>query len=103
VALPVIEQVPFNLPTSGVPELDRWAVNFAREMVSAFREHGTRINLAITNDGETPMEAPFILGDFTIATLPSAANFERGIVYVSDGAVGQKFRGSDGAAWVNLG
>lgn len=100
---PVIERVFLNQPNSGNPGLDNWAADFARAVIQAFQEHGLRLNLAVTSDGDTHMEAPLFLATFTVATLPVAADFESAIIYVSDGAGGQKFRGSDGAAWVNLG
>ncbi len=40
---------------------------------------------------------------FTEATKPSAAGNAGRIVYVSDGAAGSKFQGSDGTSWVSLG
>lgn len=46
---------------------------------------------------------PFELPEFTVATLPDATKWDGSIIYVSDGAAGQKFRGSDGTTWVNLG
>lgn len=102
-AKPVIERPLIGELSSSDPELNRWAAFFGRQIVEALQEHGTRLNLAITDDGETPMKAALILATFTVATLPTAADFEGGIIYVSDGAAGEKFRGSDGAAWVNLG
>ena len=102
-AKPVIERVLINEPRSTDPQLNRWASFFGRQIVQALQDHGTRLNLAITDDGDTPMKAPLILATFTVATLPSAADFEGGAIYVSDGAGGTKFRGSDGTAWVDLG
>lgn len=40
---------------------------------------------------------------YTIATLPTPAPTATVIVYVSDGAAGQKYRGWNGTLWVNLG
>lgn len=102
-AKPVIERVFLNQPGSTDPQLNLWAADFARAVIEAFQEHGLRLNLAITSDGETEMTAALILATFTVATLPTPADFEGGIIYVSDGAAGAKFRGSDGTAWVNLG
>ena len=45
----------------------------------------------------------FKTGTYTIATLPAAAAGNAGcFVYVSDEIAGQKFKGSDGAAWLNI-
>ena len=43
------------------------------------------------------------LRSYTAATLPTASVYPGAIVYVSDGTSGNKFRGSDGSAWINLG
>ena len=40
---------------------------------------------------------------YTAATLPAASTVTGLIVYVSDGAVGSKFQGSNGVGWVSLG
>jgi len=42
-------------------------------------------------------------GVFTTATRPAAADYAGFIIYVSDGAGGSKFQGSDGSSWVSLG
>lgn len=46
---------------------------------------------------------PLQLPSYTTAGRPSATAFTGQMIYVSDGAAGAKFQGSDGAAWVNLG
>lgn len=46
---------------------------------------------------------PIQLPSYTVAGRPSATAFTGQVIYVSDGAAGAKFQGSDGAAWVNLG
>ena len=102
-AKPVIERVLINEPNSTDRELNRWASFFGRQIVTALQEHGTRLNLAITDDGDTPMTGPLILSPFTVATLPNAVDFDGGFIYVIDGAAGETVRGSAGAAGVRLG
>lgn len=46
---------------------------------------------------------PIQVARYTEATLPSAADWEAGVIYVTDGAAGTRFRGSDGTSWVTLG
>jgi len=46
-----------------------------------------------------PPELPF----YAVADLPDPALHEGTIVYVSDGASGAVFRGSNGTSWVSLG
>jgi len=48
-------------------------------------------------------KSPVTPPTYTVATRPDVTLNEGGIIYVSDGAAGAKFQGSDGAAWVNLG
>jgi hypothetical protein len=43
------------------------------------------------------------LGNFTLATRPPTGGIAGALIYVSDAPAGQKFQGSDGATWVNLG
>ena len=49
------------------------------------------------------MTGPLELMTYTIATTPAPAAGNAGaIIYVSDEVAGQKFKGSNGAAWVFL-
>lgn len=64
---------------------------------------GFRINRVLPKDGTEAMSNPLILASFTTATRPSAGSWTGGIIFVSDGAAGSKFQGSDGSAWVSLG
>lgn len=41
--------------------------------------------------------------EFTVATIPAAADWKGRIIFVSDGGAGAKFQASTGSAWVNLG
>jgi hypothetical protein len=43
------------------------------------------------------------LQSFTTAGRPTASSYTGGLIYVSDGAAGSKFQGSDGTSWVSLG
>jgi hypothetical protein len=73
-----------------------WLQSFVTTLKQSFRLHSHLFPAVLS--GELKPQT------YTVATLPaaSAANASS-IVYVSDGAAGTKFRGSDGAAWVNLG
>ena len=62
-----------------------------------------RVNEVLPKDGTEAMEGPLVLKSYTVATLPTASSWTGGIIYVSDGSAGQRFRGSHGGAWVNLG
>lgn len=67
------------------------------------RETLYRLNRVLPKDGSEPMEDPLVLMTFTIATRPAASTWTGGTIFVSDGAVGSKFQGSDGTSWVGLG
>lgn len=75
----------------------------AKILLAEFFDHGFRLNRVLPKDGTEAMTAPLVLAEYTVATLPTASDWEGGVIYVSDGAAGQKFRGSDGTSWVNLG
>lgn len=83
--------------------IGNWAVSMIRQLTTVFQQYGYRLNRSITIDGAQAMDNPLVLATFTTTTLPAAADWEGGIIYVSDGAAGAKFRGSDGTSWVNLG
>lgn len=96
---PVIVTV--SLPR--VQLLDQLDATWGAVLIEAIQQHGQRLNDSIHKDGGIAMVNPLVLGPFLNASLPTAANWTGGIIYVSDGAAGTKFRGSDGVAWVNLG
>lgn len=56
-----------------------------------------RLNNCYPKDGTEGLTA------YTVATRPAATSAPGAIIYVSDGAAGAKFQGSDGTNWVNLG
>lgn len=74
-----------------------------RSLIFLFNEYGYRINRVLPTDGTEPMIGPLELMTYTVATLPTAADYEGSVIYVSDGGAGTKFRGSDGTSWVSLG
>lgn len=80
---------------------------YLQSLLEALRQHfvrlASRANGTLPKDGTEAMTAPLTLMTYTVATLPTAASYPGAIIYVSDGAAGAKFRGSDGSAWVNLG
>ena len=84
-------------PSSGV------LTSLVQVLLRLFGVYGFRLNRVLPKDGTEAMEAPLELETYTVATLPAFADYEGCIIYVSDGAGGTKFRGSNGAAWVNLG
>lgn len=62
-----------------------------------------RWNESFPRDGSERFEAPLPLKTYTTGTVPTASEYAGSLIYVSDGSAGQKFRGSDGTSWVNLG
>ena len=97
---PVLEKSSFPAPISGFIS---FATSLITELAFRFEQMGFRVNRTLPKDGSEVMTGPFGLMTYTIATLPDATASEGALIYVSDGSSGQKFRGSDGAAWVNLG
>src|SRR5262245_18978059 len=95
----VLEAV--TLATSRTPEsvLRSWAVY----LTPLLRDIGYRLNRVLPKDGSESPTSTSHLATYTVATRPAAASWPGSIIYVSDGAAGAKFQGSDGAAWVNLG
>lgn len=62
-----------------------------------------RVNATLPKDGTEAMTGPLELSSYLTAARPTAADYEGAIIYVSDGAAGSKFQGSDGTSWVSLG
>ena len=74
-------------------------------LLRMFSVSGYRLNRVLPNDGTEPMTGPLPLATYLDGppdTKPAAADFEGTIIYVSDGGAGHLFRGSNGAAWVDL-
>jgi hypothetical protein len=63
------------------------------------RDAFTRLNDLIKRTGGERGEAFGPLPDYTVATLPSAANNARCLIYVSDGTSNKRLAISDGVAW----
>jgi hypothetical protein len=103
-AEPVIER-PAITPPFGrtLDALSSWAGSVVTVIANVIGQHGYRINRVLPKDGTEAMTAPLPLMTYTVATLPTAADYEGNIIYVSDGSAGENFRGSDGSTWVNLG
>lgn len=57
----------------------------------------------LKTSGKLEAGGPIKPATYTTATRPAAASHTGSIIYVSDGAAGSKFQGSDGSAWVSLG
>lgn len=67
------------------------------------RQLAIRANASLPKDGSLSMVAPLRLMTFTTTTLPDATVWVGSIIYVEDGSAGERFRGSNGTNWVNLG
>ena len=81
----------------------QFMVDLVRTVQTALSEHAFSINLSLPRDGGEAMTRPLPLATFTVATLPTAADWTGGMIFVSDGGAGTKFRGSDGTSWLSLG
>ena len=80
-----------------------WATSLLRSLLETLTGHAARINFAMPLDGSETMIRPLPLATYTVATLPAAASWTGAVIFVSDGAAGTKFRGSDGTSWLSLG
>ncbi|MBA3585381.1 MAG: hypothetical protein H0W36_12805 [Gemmatimonadetes bacterium] len=58
---------------------------------------------ALQRDLNTLRNRHVVPRSFTTATRPAAASSTGTVIYVTDGAPGSRFQGSDGATWVSLG
>ena len=80
-----------------------WASDFTRVVHDTLAKISFRVNRMLGVDGKERMTAPLRLRSYTVATRPTAADHTGGLIFVSDGAAGSKFQGSDGTSWLSLG
>lgn len=95
-AKPLIPR-PGHLPD--VSSLLRFDVDMTRGIIQELTEHAYRLNIALTNDGEETMTAPFRLKSYTVATLPAAGDWTAAMIYVSNETGGAVPAFSDGTNW----
>lgn len=73
--------------------------DFLRTVYSELLDHAQRLNNALVKDGTEPMDAPLVLPTYTVAGVPSAATYARGLIYVSNETGGATVAFSDGTNW----
>ena len=76
-----------------------WASTITQNAHKELKDHATRLNLALERDGIDRMEAPLPLQLVLTAALPAAADWEGGIVFVTDDVDGPQPFFSDGTTW----
>lgn len=87
---------------SGTPQLPSPSTHsiagfagWSAAMVRVLTEYLSRMAFNVNQQPHCP--------EFTVATIPTAADWTGRIIFVSDAAAGANFQASTGAAWVNLG
>lgn len=87
------------------PGITRTMGEFVKVLLSLFSEYGFRLNATLPKDGTEPMGAPLTLLTIEASDLSNypAADWPGALIYVSNASAGEKFKGSDGTNWVNLG
>lgn len=58
-----------------------------------------RLNAALQKDGSEPMTGPIVLAPYVVSALPTAADYEGGMIYVTDETGGPVPAFSDGTNW----
>jgi hypothetical protein len=82
-----------------IESLNQYDIHFMRTLVTELSNHAQRINGALMKDGTEAMTQPLVLPTYTVVTLPSAALWTRGLVYVSNETGGATLAFSDGSNW----
>lgn len=72
---------------------------FVRCLTAALTDIVFRLNALLPKDGTEAMEKPLVLATYTVATLPTAADWTGGIVYVSNGTSNKRLAVSNGTLW----
>jgi hypothetical protein len=100
-----VEETPILPPPNQGPHTG-YLTDLLRLILRLTQQIGFRLNRSLpkqqTAGDLEPMQGPLPLAEYTVATLPTASDFEGAIIYVSDGSAGQKFRASDGSSWLNM-
>lgn len=65
----------------------------------ALVEIATRLNLVLPHDGSEDMTGPLVLAPYPKASMPAAASYTGGMIYVTDEAGGAVPAFSDGTNW----
>jgi hypothetical protein len=63
------------------------------------RKIAIRANAGLPYDGSRAMNAPLVLKEYAVSTLPSASLWTGGFIYVSDESGGAQPAFSDGTNW----
>jgi hypothetical protein len=87
-----------GLATS-IEGLRQYDIDLMRTLLIELVSHAQRLNEMLARDGTEPMEAPLVVATYTVATLPAAADWTRGVIYVSDETGGATLAFSDGTDW----
>lgn len=73
-----------------------------KQLVQTFEEYGFRLNRVMPKDSSEAWSDPTPLYSTADADKPAASEWEGHLIYVSDGAAGDKVRYSDGSSWVTV-
>ena len=60
------------------------------------------LNRTMSLDGTDSMTAPLVVKTFTVATVPTAASWTAGLIYVSDETGGATLAFSNGTNWLRV-
>lgn len=78
-------------------------ISWANQLVAAITREmnyaNARSNSLLAADGTEEATGPLLLASYTVTTLPSAATFKTGIIYVSNGTANKRLAVSDGTNW----
>ncbi|MBR0658191.1 hypothetical protein [Neoroseomonas oryzicola] len=75
------------------------AAGSAPQLIAQGSDTNVGLQLSGKGTGMVSVVGPLQLATYTVATLPAAASYPRGIVYVSDGTTNKRFAVSDGTSW----
>lgn len=85
--------------SGSISSIAQTIAGFSTSVFREFAEHAQRLNATVTTDGVDAMEAPLVVATYTVAGLPAASAWTRGLVYVSNETGGATLAFSDGTNW----
>lgn len=94
--LPTLPKVPV---VGNVAGLYQYLSALSKALFVYFLSVGTRLNLALPEDGSEAMTAPLVVASYAVAGVPDASLYPRGVIYVSNEAGGAVLAFSDGTDW----
>ncbi len=97
--LPDTPALPKQTGLGSTQAIAAYLLVMVRVLTNILTQISYRINRVLSVDGTDGMTGPLVVKIFTVATVPTAADWTQGIIFVSDETGGATLAFSDGTNW----